>query len=575
VTSSWRWGSFSSRGGTDTSHELHDILYQYALQNAVKYGDLPHKGTVIAKVIGIHPELRPRAREIADLVGPILAEVASLSAEERASRLQERYPELVEELHTTREHTRDLPPLPSAERGVVMRFAPNPSGPLHIGHARAAVLNDAYVRRYGGRYILRIEDTDPKRVDPEAYTTVREDLEWLGLDIHEVVFQSDRLDIYYRAGEDLINRGGAYVCTCESERFRELKLARKACPCRPLSIEDNLERWHGMLEGSYVEGEVSVRVKTDLDDPDPAIRDFPAFRIVASPPHPRVDAAVFPLMNFSVAVDDHLLGVTHVIRGKDHIANTERQKYIFEYFGWPMPVYRHYGRMSIEGVVLSTSQMRAGIREGTYTGWDDIRLGTLRAIARRGIKPEAVKKAMLDIGIGETDISFSWDNLYARNRDLVDRIANRYFFVSDPVRLVVKGAASKVSHPLLHPSNPGRGTRTLHFEQTVDVPRVELTGTSFLRLKDLFNIRIAGPNEAEHAGDSLNEARAQRAPIIQWLPAGEQLPCILHTQEGDLSGVCEPAVAGELENVVQFERVGFARIDRSSDGRIEAYFAHR
>lgn len=575
MTSSWRWDSSSLRGGTDTSHELHDILYQYALQNAVKYGDLPKKGTVIAKVMGLHPELRPRAREVADLIGPILAEVASLSAEERVSQLRERYPALVEELHTIREHVHDLPALPSAEGGVVMRFAPNPSGPLHIGHARAAVLNDAYVRRYGGRYILRIEDTDPKRVDPEAYATVREDLDWLGLAIHEVIFQSDRLDTYYRVGEDLINRGGAYVCICESDRFRVLKLARKACPCRSLSLEENFERWHGMLEGKYIEGEVSVRVKTDLDDPDPAVRDFPAFRIVTSPPHPRVDATVFPLMNFSVAVDDHLLGITHVIRGKDHIANTERQKYIFGYFGWPLPIYRHYGRMSIEGVVLSTSQMRAGIREGTYAGWDDIRLGTLRAIARRGIEPEAVKKAMLDIGMGETDISFSWDNLYARNRELIDRIANRYFFVPDPVRLEVKGTAPKVSHPLLHPSDPKRGTRTLHFEQVVDVPRGDLKGSTFLRLKDLFNIRITGANEADHAGDSLNEARAQRVPIIQWLPAKEQMPCILHTQEGDQSGLCEPAVARETGKVVQFERVGFARIDHRSDDRIEAYFAHR
>ena len=146
-------------------------------------------------------------------------------------------------------------------------------------------------------------------------------------------------------------------------------------------------------------------------------------------------AHVYPLMNFSVVADDHLLGVTHVIRGKDHIANTRRQRYIYDHFGWKVPVYRHYGRMGIEGVVLSTSQMRLGIREGTYTGWDDIRLGTLRALARRGILPGAVKNAMIAIGIGDVDISFSWDNLYAENRKLVDPIANRYFFVADPVTI--------------------------------------------------------------------------------------------------------------------------------------------
>ena len=95
------------------------------------------------------------------------------------------------------------------------------------------------------------------------------------------------------------------------------------------------------------------------------MRDFPAFRILDAPPHPKVKAHVYPLMNFSVVADDHLLGVTHVIRGKDHIANTRRQRYIYDHFGWKVPVYRHYGRMGIEGVVLSTSQMRLGINDGT------------------------------------------------------------------------------------------------------------------------------------------------------------------------------------------------------------------
>jgi glutamyl-tRNA synthetase (EC 6.1.1.17) len=217
-------------GGTDTSEDLHDILYGYALQNAVKYGDLPNKGTVIAKFLGIRPDLRSRARDIAALVGPILDEVAALSPSARKALLEERYPALSEELHAVREHTRELPALPGAEPGVVMRFAPNPSGPLHIGHARAAALNDAYVRRYGGKYILRIEDTDPKRVDPEAYRTVKEDIAWLGLHIDEIVYQSDRLDIYYRLGEELLRMGGAYVCTCDAERFRTLKLAKRRVP---------------------------------------------------------------------------------------------------------------------------------------------------------------------------------------------------------------------------------------------------------------------------------------------------------------------------------------------------------
>jgi len=559
--------------------DIREILFLCALQNAVKHGGVPQAGAVIGMVMGAHPELRGRAKEVSGLAKDAIADVAKLSFEERAATLQARAPEMVAALSEKHEHKKVLPDLEKAEKGVVMRFAPNPSGPLHIGHARAAALNDAYVKQYGGRYILRIEDTDPKRVDPEAYDTVQEDIQWLGLGITEVVTQSDRLPIYYDLCRQLIERKGAYVCTCDNEHFRELKMAKQACPCRDNSVEKNLELWQKMLDHTFKEGEASVRIRTDLDHPDPAMRDFPAFRILDAPPHPKVKAHVYPLMNFSVVADDHLLGVSHVIRGKDHIANTRRQKYIYDHMGWDVPVYRHYGRMGIEGVVLSTSQMRAGIREGTYTGWDDIRLGTLRALARRGISPVAVKNAMLAIGIGETDISFSWDNLYAENKKIVDPVANRYFFVPDPVRITVAGAQNHTARALLHPSDAARGTRTLEFTGEVLVPKAEISeGVCMIRLKDLFNVKVAwgnGTPSFSYGGDSLADARAAKARIIQWLPAEDTIPCRLLTPEGELHGACEPRVKEELSKVVQFERVGFARIDSADASGVTAYLTHK
>jgi glutamyl-tRNA synthetase len=556
-----------------------ELLVCCALQNAVKHGGVPQAGAVIGMVLGAHPELRSRAQEISALAKEAIADVAKLTPDERVAHLQALAPEMYAALSEKHEHKKVLPLLEGARNGVVMRFAPNPSGPLHIGHARAAVLNDAYVKQYGGRYILRIEDTDPKRVDPAAYETLQDDIAWLGLGITETVTQSDRLPLYYDLCRELIERGGAYVCTCDNEHFKELKLAKTACPCRGHSVEKNLGLWEKMLDHTFREGEVTVRVKTDLDHPDPAMRDFPAFRILDSPPHPKVTAHVYPLMNFSVVADDHLLGVTHVIRGKDHIANTRRQRFIYDHFGWKVPVYRHYGRMGIEGVVLSTSQMRQGIRVGTYTGWDDIRLGTLRALARRGISPEAVKNAMLAIGIGETDISFSWDNLYAESRKLVDPVANRYFFVPDPVPVKITGAPDHTAHAMLHPADAARGMRTLVFSGTVLLPKGEIFhGTAMMRLKDLFNVKVTWDGEIpelEYAGDALAEARAAKAPIIQWLPAQDCIPCTLVTQDGEQKGMCEPGVQKELGKVVQFERVGFARIDAVSGAGVVAYFTHK
>ena len=555
---------------------LENDIYILALQNAVKNKAVPRAGAVLGSVMGAHPELRSQAKEINALLPAILAKVEALSAEEREAQLRELNPEAIEKMHEKKERIHELPTLPDAEGGVVMRFAPNPSGPLHLGHARASVLNDYYVRKYGGKFYYRVEDTDPKRVDPEAYDMVSEDLKWLGIGITDVVYQSDRFEIYYDLARELIKLGGAYMCDCDNADFRDLKLKKQACPCRDLSVEENLKRFDDMLAGKYEEGQITMRVKTDIAHPDPAVRDFAAMRVLKEPKHPRKpEIFVYPLMNFSVAVDDHLLGMTHVIRGKDHIANTRRQEYIYNYFGWKMPYFYHYGRMSIAGLELSTSGMRKGINEGLYTGWDDIHLGTLRALARRGIQAEAVRGAVVDIGMGDTDISFSWENLFAANKAIIDADADRYFFVPDAVEVTVTGAPEMTAHAPVYPNKPERGERLLPFTGKVLLPRAEVEKGGMLRLKDLFNIRMTGEATAEYAGESLADARKEKAPIIQWLPADKAAPCSLLTPEGMQEGFAEPEVLGYEGKIVQFERVGFARIDAVENGKAVAYHTHR
>ena len=555
---------------------LENDIYILALQNAVKNKAVPRAGAVLGSVMGAHPELRSQAKEINALLPAILAKVEALSAEEREAQLRELNPEAIEKMHEKKERIHELPTLPDAEGGVVMRFAPNPSGPLHLGHARASVLNDYYVRKYGGKFYYRVEDTDPKRVDPEAYDMVSEDLKWLGIGITDVVYQSDRFEIYYDLARELIKLGGAYMCDCDNAEFRDLKLKKQACPCRDLSVEENLKRFDDMLAGKYEEGQITMRVKTDIAHPDPAVRDFAAMRVLKEPKHPRKpEIFVYPLMNFSVAVDDHLLGMTHVIRGKDHIANTRRQEYIYNYFGWKMPYFYHYGRMSIAGLELSTSGMRKGINEGLYTGWDDIHLGTLRALARRGIQAEAVRGAVVDIGMGDTDISFSWENLFAANKAIIDADADRYFFVPDAVEVTVTGAPEMTAHAPVYPNKPERGERLLPFTGKVLLPRAEVEKGGMLRLKDLFNIRMTGEATAEYAGESLADARKEKAPIIQWLPADKAAPCSLLTPEGMQEGFAEPEVLGYEGKIVQFERVGFAKIDAVENGKAVAYHTHR
>jgi glutamyl-tRNA synthetase len=358
-----------------------------------------------------------------------------------------------------------------------------------------------------------------------------------------------------------------------------MRIAKKPCPCRDNSVKENIQRYGNMFE-SYKEGEAAVRLKTGLGLSDPSMREFPILRI-SGHPHPRVDRRVYPLMNFSVAIDDHTMGITFVLRGKDHITNTEKQKLIYDCFGWTYPQFIHYGRLKIEGLSLSTSKIAKGIANKEYSGWDDVRLGTLRALAKRGIQPGAVRKAMLEVGIKKTDISFSWKNLYAYNKEIIDKKANRFFFVHEPKKLFVQKCPGKKVLASLHPDYPDRGMREMEikgdrpfFISSRDFQEVK--EGEFIRLMEALNVEIVKKEKdtilSKFVSEELKDARERKARLIHWVQDG--LPVNVISPTGTFIGLGEKGLRKVKEgDIVQFERFGFVRIDKISE-RIIAYFAH-
>ena len=245
-------------------NDLEKIVYKHALLNAAKHKGSANPGAVMGSIMSQEPELRSKAKEIGPLSGKIVAQVNALSIEEQKEEMA-KFDVKVEEKKKPKKE-KGLQELPGSHENIVMRFAPNPSGPLHIGHARAAVPNAEYVKRYGGKLILRIEDTDPKRVYEDAYTLIPEDLKWLGIVPDEIIYQSDRFEIYYDIARQLIEKGAAYMCTCDGAAFKELKDACKPCPCRDNSIEENLDLWDKF--SSMEAGEAVLRIKTDIHTKD-------------------------------------------------------------------------------------------------------------------------------------------------------------------------------------------------------------------------------------------------------------------------------------------------------------------
>lgn len=350
-----------------------------------------------------------------------------------------------------------------------------------------------------------------------------------------------------------------------------------------------------MLQGGYKEGEAVMRVKTDLNHPNPAVRDWPALRVLDTEkyPHPRMGSKyrVWPLYNLAAGVDDHLMEITHIIRGKEHLTNQVRQEYMYQHLGWKYPETIHYGRLKITGASLSKSKIVQGMREGLYKDWDDPRLATFVALRRRGISSEAIRRLMIDIGPKTSDVVLSWENLYAHNRKILDPIADRYFFVQNPIELKVKDVPREfVARLPLHPNHPEKSFR----EYTVTpagtdnsvafwVSRKDVDSSKIgttLRLMDLFNIKISNASiymaEASFESESYEQARDIRAPLIHWVPIGEDMPCQVVMPDATLlEGVAESACKRlKKDDVIQFERFGFVRIDSIGD-KLTAYYAQK
>jgi glutamyl-tRNA synthetase len=284
------------------------------------------------------------------------------------------------------------------------------------------------------------------------------------------------------------------------------------------------------------------------------------------------------------------MGITHIIRGKEHLTNMVRQEYMYKYLGWQYPEAIHYGRLKITGASLSKSKIVQGVREGLYDGWDDPRLATFAALRRRGITPEAIKKMIIDVGPKTSDVILSWENLNAYNRKILDPVADRYFFVHNPIELTVKRVPREfTARLLLHPDKPERG-----FREYVIKPKANNSATfwvskkdiaasetgNMIRLMELFNIKIEGISEysaeASLASESYEEARSVKAQLIHWVPVGEDMPCQVVMPDVTIAdGIAESACRRlKPDAIVQFERFGFVRIDKANT-KLIAYYAHK
>ncbi len=557
--------------------DIEKIAKKHALLNALKYGGKANLKAVIGKVMA---DIKGNVKEIIPIVKKVVEEINKLSIEEQQKQLEKFGIKEIREKRIEKE--RKLPPLPNAKKGeVVTRFPPEPNGYLHIGHAKAAFIDYEYARMYDGIFILRFDDTNPVNERKEFYDAQKEDLKWLGIEWDKEYRTSDNLPKHYELAKKLLEEGNAYICTCSEEKIRKNRREMKECKCR-----DNQIDWKDFIK--MKEGEAVMRLKGNMSSPNTAMRDPVLFRIIEHP-HPIHGRRfrVWPTYDFYGAVEDSLSGVTHPFRSKEYELRDEVYFYLLDLLNLRKPYLMEFSRLEIKGMPVSKRKIKPLIENGKVIGWDDPRLPTLKGLRRRGILPSAIKEFVLAQGISKSEAIIAFENLEAINRKFLDSIAKRYFFVAEPIKLIVENGIKKEVELKYHPSI-NMGKRKIKVGKVFYIPKEDAKRIKDLfRLKDLYNVKIIGKRDEEIYGKFVGEKLVQGIDKIQWV--SEEyikmeiiIPSLLFKNDefdenslkivhGFAEGNIQEVKHGEI---VQFERFGFVRIEKIN-GKIIGIFAHK
>jgi glutamyl-tRNA synthetase len=565
-----------------------------ALKNSIEHDGKAQFEAVVAKFIGSRPDQRKQIKDLLPEIEIIVQGMNSMQLVERKSLLEQLAPAEPGQRQEAASQTWRLPSLVGALQGkVVTRFPPEPNGYPHIGHAKAALIDEEYARMYGGKLILRFDDTNPITEKLEYYDAISDGLEWLGVRPDIVKNTSDDIELLCSYGLKLVEVGGAYVCTCDQKTIHYQRAKGVACECRR-NPAISLDRVKEMFGGSYAQNEAIMRFKGDMADQNTAMRDPTLFRIIDGE-HPKLGnrVKVWPTYDFAAPIEDSHDGVTHAMRTKEYELRNELYFAILDRLGLRKPLMIEFSRLEFEGIPVSKRKIKPLIDSGTIKSWDDPRLPTLAAFRRRGFVPEAIRKFVLSLGITLAETKPPFETLEAFNRKIIDPTSPRLFFVKNPVELLVSHAEKMQIVLKNHPTETSLGTRKVEVADRFYIARDDATNLKVddeIRLIELFNIKVTsiylsnGNISSICAAVGGNEIR-QSVPKIQWIAKNDivefrvMIPKELYIGEEYNTNSLEiaqgfaesSACKLEPDARVQFVRFGFCRID----GRNAAIMTHR
>ena len=327
---------------------------------------------------------------------------------------------------------------------ICTRFPPEPNGYLHIGHAKAILLNYGLAQKYHGKFNMRFDDTNPTKERVEFVESIKADIKWLGADWEDrLFFASNYFDQMYEAAVKLIKKGKAYVCDLTPEQIREyrgtLTEPGKESPYRNRSIEENLELFEAMKDGKYADGEKVLRAKIDMASPNINMRDPIIYRVAHMTHHNTGDKwCIYPMYDFAHPIEDAIEGVTHSICTLEFEDHRPLYDWVVRELEYPHPPKQiEFAKLYLTNVVTGKRYIKKLVEEGIVDGWDDPRLVSIAALRRRGFTPESIKMFVDLCGVSKAQSSVDYAMLEYCIREDLKLKRPRMMAVLDPVKLII------------------------------------------------------------------------------------------------------------------------------------------
>jgi glutamyl-tRNA synthetase len=513
-------------------------------------------------------------KKLSKQIHKIIHEINSLSQEEQQKELEKySFKEIVKE----KKDIFTVFDIKENEK-VVTAFPPEPSKYPHIGHAKSIFLNYELAKKYNGKFILRFEDTNPKLADKEFYKIHLDNYEWLGIEPDEVDYASDHMEKFYELAKKLVTKSYAYVCECPQEKIKKDRFEGKECTCRILLEKEHLERFEELFKAK--EGEIVLRLKGYMQHQNTTMRD-PALLRVIKHSHTRQGKkySVWPTYDFENAVMDGVEGVTHRLRTKEFELRNELQKHLQTVLGFNKTKIYEFARFNLEGVESSGRIIRELIQKKKLIGWDDPSLTTIVALKRRGFLPEAIKNFVLSTGITKAESTLTWDDLIVQNKKILDADSDRYFFIHDAKEIKIENAPEQTVKLKLHPDTEER-VREFKVNDKFYVEKKDFEkfkNNKVYRLMDCLNFKKKGSKFVFHSTEH-EKYKKNGDFIMHWLPKQKDLikTEVLMPDKKLIKGIAEHLVMNLKENdVIQFTRFGFCRLDKKEKNKLSFWFTHK